>query len=68
MTFDWQNLAALAIVLSAVAYLVRRTWRTVAKKRAGGCGACGSCPAGTESATAKPLVQLGTFAKPRTKS
>jgi hypothetical protein len=68
MTFDWQNLTALAILLTAATYLVRRAWRTLVKKRAGGCGACGSCPAGTENPAAKPLVQLGTFAKPRTKS
>jgi hypothetical protein len=68
MTFDWQNVAALAIVLTAAVYLIRRAWRTVAKKRAGGCGACGSCPAGSADATAKTLVQLQPLAKPRGRS
>ena len=67
MTWDWQNLVVLGIVLTAAVYLVRRSWRTFVKKRAGGCGACGSCPASSANPAAKPLVQLQTFAKPRAK-
>jgi hypothetical protein len=67
MTFDWQNVAALAIVLTAAVYLVRRVWKSVAKKRAGGCGACGSCPGGSSSPAGKTLVQLKTVAKPRSR-
>jgi len=67
MAGEWQNLVALGIVLTAAVYLIRRAWRTFAKKRAGGCGACGSCPASSANPAGKPLVQLETFAKPRTK-
>ena len=73
MTFDWQNSVALAMVLTATGYLFRRSWRTLAKKREAGCGACGNCPAegakpaGGSIAPNQHLVQLTTFTKPRTK-
>jgi hypothetical protein len=67
MTTEWQNLVALGIVLTAAVYLIRRAWRTFVKKRAGGCGACGSCPASSTNPAGKSLVQLETFAKPRTR-
>jgi len=72
MADQWQNIVAWVVVMMAAAYLVRRSWRAVVKKRSGGCGACGSCPAGSDTSHAaatnhdpagKPLVQLQTFAK-----
>jgi hypothetical protein len=44
MNFDWQMIAALALVLVAVLYLARLAWRTMHAK--GGCGSCGSGGAG----------------------
>ena len=44
---DWQQIAALAIVATAVAYLLRNGF----KKRPAGessCGGCGSCGKGEE--------------------
>jgi hypothetical protein len=68
MASEWQNLAALAIVLAAAAYLIRRAWLTLAKKRASGCGACASCPAASANPAGKSLMQLEAFVKPQTKS
>ncbi|HEX4000060.1 MAG TPA: FeoB-associated Cys-rich membrane protein [Pirellulales bacterium] len=77
MTAGWQTIATLAIVLMATAYLVRRGWRSIVKKRSGGCGACGSCSAsnrpqslgsGSTAEAGKPLVQLQMLAKPEPKS
>lgn len=64
MFAEWQNWVVLAIVFTAAAYLGRRVWRSIAKKRAGGCGACASCPA----ESAKPLVKLEMLGKPRSDS
>jgi hypothetical protein len=47
----WQLPVVALIVLAAVAYLARRTWRTLTGRKAGGCGGC-SCakpPSVTES-------------------
>jgi hypothetical protein len=38
----WQLPIVAMIVLAAVAYLARRTWRTLSGRKAGGCGGC-SC-------------------------
>ncbi len=43
VSFDWQNLAVLAIVLAAAGYLARTAWRSVARRKASACGACGDC-------------------------
>ena len=45
MDFDWQNVTVGLIVATALAYLARSGWRAVARRRAGGCGACAACPA-----------------------
>ena len=46
MTGDWQDVAALVVVLGAFAYLVRFT-RGLSGGTGGGChsGGCGGCPA-----------------------
>jgi hypothetical protein len=49
MTFDSQNIVALAIVALAVGYVGRGLWRMVramnGKSSGGSCGGCGSCSA-----------------------
>ena len=54
MAGDWQTFIAIAIVLVAASYLVRRCWLSIARKRAGRCGACGSCPGGSADSIAQP--------------
>lgn len=44
LTFDPQNLIAMAIVASAAGFLARAVWRAC-RRPAGGCTACGTCPA-----------------------
>ena len=71
MSFDWQNVAVLLIVLAALAYVARRGWARVRSMRAragasSSCATgCGSC--GTEERAPQPratvLVQIGQ-AKP----
>jgi hypothetical protein len=65
MPFDWQNLIAIAFVAAAVVYLAIRGWRQIARKKAG-CGTCSTCPA-NEAAVEKPLVQITSPSKNRTK-
>jgi hypothetical protein len=48
MTFDWQQIATLAIVALAMSYVVRLTWRTFTARKAAACGGCKSCAAGGE--------------------
>jgi hypothetical protein len=62
--FEWQTVAAGALVGLATAYLTRRYWKawTSPEKRACG-GGCGSCSA-TDS---KPLVTLTPLAPGGTK-
>jgi hypothetical protein len=49
MTFDWQQIATLAIVALAVGYVGRLGWRTVVQRKAAACGGgCKSCVAGAE--------------------
>jgi len=57
---DAQQLFALAIVLAAAGYLVRRTWKRFSSPRAGGCGACSRCAATADnnSPAARPLIPL----------
>ncbi|MBL9122040.1 MAG: hypothetical protein JNG90_00295 [Planctomycetaceae bacterium] len=42
---DWQNIAALGVVLLAVLYVARQAWLKLARRAAPGCGSCGSCAA-----------------------
>jgi len=42
---DWQNIAALGVVLLAVLYVARQTWLKFSRRAVPGCGSCGSCPA-----------------------
>jgi len=37
----WQLPIAVLIVLAAVAYLARRTWRSLTGRKTGGCSGCG---------------------------
>lgn len=62
MQFDWQAVAAPAIVLAAAAYLVRAIVLKWFRKSKGGCGSCGSCPSGATAEHDEPnLVQIGTM-------
>lgn len=45
MAIDWQDLAALALVLSALFYLVWRFWWRGSMVDSGGCSACAGCSA-----------------------
>jgi hypothetical protein len=40
---DWQQVTALAIVVVAVVYLARQSWKRLAGKRTNACGACSHC-------------------------
>jgi len=52
MTFDWQNILALALVAAAVAYLARLALATMRVRKAAGCGTCSSCSSTTDPANA----------------
>jgi hypothetical protein len=58
MSFDWQNVFALAIVALAIGYVGQGVWRMVramnGKSSGGSCGGCGSCSANS----AKQLVEI----------
>ena len=43
MNVDWQNLAAVCIVLAAAACLLRHLLRVGTRKKPPGCGACAEC-------------------------
>ena len=45
---DWQQLAALAIVVAAAFWLIRTQ---ILAPRRGGCGGCGSCPSAAQPIT-----------------
>jgi hypothetical protein len=49
MNLEWQNLTALFVVAAAGVYLARVAWQSVARRKAAGCGSCGSCPSGAEA-------------------
>jgi hypothetical protein len=53
---NWQIPLVALIVLAAVAYLVRRTWRSLTGRKAGGCGGGCGC-----AATTKTPESQGTF-------
>ena len=69
MTSDWQNVATIGLVLAALAYLLRRTWLILARKKSAGCGSCAACPADSvdkqepASANGKPLVSIEALVK-----
>jgi hypothetical protein len=44
MNANWQDLAAIATVLLAGAYLVRQTWLVLYRRQKSGCGGCPKCP------------------------
>jgi len=48
---DWQLLVVAPILVAAIAYLGRQTWRTWRGRKAG-CGGCGSCGAETPAPAA----------------
>lgn len=50
MQFDWQTIAALALVGLAAAYLFARARRWWGGKESGACGGCSACAAPTTSA------------------
>lgn len=60
MQFDWQAVAAPAIVLLAVAYLARafvgKWFRKPKPGSSTGCGSCGSCPSGNATGRSEPEV------------
>ena len=57
MTFDLQELAALAIVAAAGAYLARNVWRQFAGRRPGSpCSGCGGCASGAANQQFVPLA------------
>jgi hypothetical protein len=50
MSFDWQNVVALAVVLASAAYVARHAWQSLATPRAvTGCGRCTACPTSRHS-------------------
>jgi hypothetical protein len=53
---NWQIPLVAIIVLAAVAYLVRRAWRGLTGRKAGGCGGGCGC-----AATARAPEGQGTF-------
>ena len=69
MNFDWQAVAAPAIVFAAVAYLSRifyRKWVRVPKSgENAGCGACGSCSNANSRVASEPVVIDITSPRPR---
>jgi hypothetical protein len=66
---DWQNLAVLAVVLLAAAYLARTGWATLWARRkskcGSGCGSCSSRSSGSTNGTVVPLDLLRDSAPKR---
>jgi hypothetical protein len=54
-----QDLLAILIVAAAVAFLVRRAWLKITRRRGSACGSCAGCGA-ADSITSRPLVTLST--------
>lgn len=48
MNIDWQTVIAVGLVVAAAGYLAYSGWKVIARKRAGGCGTCSSCPSSTD--------------------
>jgi hypothetical protein len=47
MSWDWQTWIALAAVVAAAAYVGRRSWQSIARRKSAACGGCGTCSAST---------------------
>ncbi|MCE9553492.1 MAG: FeoB-associated Cys-rich membrane protein [Planctomycetes bacterium] len=43
MSGIWQNLIVISIVAASALYLGLRMYRTLARRKASGCGGCGTC-------------------------
>jgi hypothetical protein len=54
-----QDAVAILIVACAAAFLARRAWLKLARRRAGACGSCGSCGS-ADSLKTRPLVTIAT--------
>src|SRR3954447_2222591 len=62
-----QDILAILIVLAAAAFLSRRMWQALTRRRSGACGACSNCPSNSASKTPS-LVTLSpnlSHAKPQ---
>jgi hypothetical protein len=46
-----QDILVILIVLVAAAFLVRRMWQAMTKRRSGACGACSNCPSNSAAKT-----------------
>ena len=44
MDLHWQDGLTWAIVAVAAVYVARRVWLSLSRKKAAGCGSCGTCP------------------------
>jgi len=53
---SWQLPIVLLIVLAAVAYLARRTWRSLTARKAGGCGGGCGCAQAPSAAERRPTL------------
>ena len=58
MDLHWQDGLTWAIIAAAAVYVARRVWLSVSRKKAGGCGSCGTCPADSAKAKQSQLVLL----------
>ena len=54
----WQDIAALACVALAAAYIVWRLARKLVKRSGSSCGGCSSCETSETGAASKQLVSL----------
>jgi hypothetical protein len=66
MLFDWQNVAALAIVGVAVIYLARRFGRTMLHGGKGMCAVCvrRCCTPSAKTAKRQQIVPVETLTRP----
>jgi hypothetical protein len=55
MNLDWQNFAALAVVLVAAVFLTRRLWRAMASGKP---LACSGCRSGGPKDSAEELISV----------
>jgi hypothetical protein len=58
-----QDFFVILIVFAAAAFLVRRMWQAMTKRRSGACGACSNCPSNATSKTPS-LVSISPIASP----
>jgi len=64
MALDWQDIAAVAVVLCACGYLLRKFQRVWFSRRTRACGGCADCPADRAQA-GQGFVPLGAIATER---